>query len=120
MRGLFLGTPLPEALAAEARAVVELLRGASPQAEKSERAFRFIYAVGEEALDYHFAQPLTRLGVSAVTRGAVELALGVALKSLRPPLRHLLHGMDEAQLRGVADAIEFRLYPDPHAPEPGS
>ena len=116
MRRLFLGTPLPEALAADARTVVELLRSDAAAAEKAEQAFRFIYAVGEEALDYHFTQPLTRLGVGAVTRGAVEVALSLALKGLRPPLRRVLHGMDDARLRAVADEIEFRLYPDPHDP----
>jgi hypothetical protein len=114
MHSLLLATPLPEPLAAEGRAVVEHLRSDGPQAEKSERAFRFIYAVGEEALDYHFARPLLRLGVGALTRRTVEVALRVALKGLRPPLRHVLHGMDQAQLRGVADEIELRLYPDPH------
>jgi hypothetical protein len=114
MRRLLLATPLPDALAAEARAVVELLRGDGPRAEKAERAFRFIYAVGEEALEYHFVQPLRRLGVGTLTRGAVEVALGVALKGLRPPLHHVLHGLDETQLRAVADEVEVRLYPDPH------
>lgn len=114
MRRLLLGTPLPDALAAEGRAVVDLLRSGATQEEKSERAFAFIYAAGEAALDYHFTQPLRRLGVGAVTRNVVDVALGVALRSLRPPLRHVLRSMDDDQLRGVADEIEFRLYPDPH------
>lgn len=114
MRRLFLGTPLPDAVAAEARAVIEHLRGEAPPEEKADRAFRLIYAVGEEALRYHFVQPLARLGVGHLTRGVVEVALNVALKSLRPPLRRVLNGMDAGQLRDVADEIEHRLYPDPH------
>jgi hypothetical protein len=114
MRPLFLGTPLPEPLGVESRAVVTFLRGDAPAEEKAERAFRFIYAVGEEALAYHFVRPLERLHVGAVTRGVVDVALRVALTGLRGPVHRVLRGMDDAQLREVADEIEHRLYPDPH------
>ena len=114
MRSLLLATPLPDDLATEGRAVVDFLRAQHARAEKSDRAFAFIYAVGEAALDYHFAQPLAALGVGAVTRRTVEVALSLALKGLRTPLRRVLSGMDDAQLLGVADEIEYRLYPDPH------
>jgi hypothetical protein len=116
MRRLFLGTPLPDPLAAEGRATVSFLRSAAPPAEKSDRAFGFIFGVGAWALQYHFNEPLARLAVGGVTRKTVEVALNVALAGLRPPLRRVLSGMDDAQLRGVADEIEFRLYPDPHHP----
>lgn len=115
MRRLLLGTPLSEPLAAEGRAVIALLGTDAAREVKAERAFAFIYAVGEASLAYHFTQPLERLGVGAVTRGVVEVALGMALKGLRPPLHRVLRGMDDAQLRSVADEIAFRLYPDPHA-----
>lgn len=115
MRRRFLGTPLPDALSREGLDVIDLLRSNAAQDEKGERAFDFIYAVGEHALDYHFTQPLARLGVGALTRKTVDVALGVALKSLRPPLHHVLRTRDDGQLRAVADEIEFRLYPDPHA-----
>jgi hypothetical protein len=116
MRRLFLATPLSDSLTAGGRDVIELLRSDAQSREKAERAFAFIYAVGEAALHYHFTLPLQRLGVGAVTRNVVDVALNVALRSLRPPLRHVLQGMTDAQLRGVADEIELRLYPDPHGP----
>lgn len=115
MRRWFLGTPLPDALAEEGRATVAFLRSEASQAERSARAFAFIFATGEHALEYHFHEPLGRLGVGAVTRRTVGVALGLALKGLRPPLRRVLDGMDDGQLRTVADEIEARLYPDPHA-----
>ncbi len=115
MSALFLATPLSTQLADEARAVVDYLRGSAPTAEKSDRAFRFIYAVGEYTLQYHFNEPLVRIGVGVVTRKTVSVALTVALTGLRGPLRRVLAGMDDAQLLRVADEVEFRLYPDPHA-----
>ena len=114
MRRWFLGTPLPPALADEGHAVVAFLRGAAPDEEKADRAFRFIYATGEMALAYHFHQPLVKLGVGKVTRAAVDVATSVALAGMRGPMRRVLLGMTAEQLRGVADEIEFRLYPDPH------
>lgn len=113
-----IATPLPDALATEGRETVEYLRGDGPRPERAARAFAFIYGVGEHALGYHFREPLERLGVGALTRQALGIALDLALKGLRTPLRRVLDGMDEAQLRAVADEIEVRLYPDPHG-EPG-
>lgn len=115
MRPLFLGTPLSDALSTEGVATVAFLRSDEAEREKSERAFRFIYAVGEHTLAYHFTEPLERLGVGGVMRKTVSVALHVALAGLRRPLHHVLGGMDDAQLRRVAEEIEFRLYPDPHA-----
>jgi hypothetical protein len=114
MRRLFLGTPLPDVLAEEGRATVAYLRHDGPALEKADRAFRFIYATGEHALAYHFTEPLAQLGVGVVTRKAVEVALAVGLAGLRGPLRRVLAGMDDGQLRRVADEVELRLYPDPH------
>lgn len=110
----FLGTPLPDALSTEGPAVVAYLRAHASTREKADRAFAFIYAVGEHSLAYHFQEPLERLGVSLILRRTVGVALGVALKGLRGPMRRVLQGMSAEQLLGVADEIEFRLYPDPH------
>ncbi|MDT0633279.1 hypothetical protein RQM47_11595 [Rubrivirga sp. S365] len=114
MRAWFLATPLSEPLAADGHAVVELLRSDRPRSEKAAQAHAFIYGVGEHALAYHLREPLERLGVGRVTRQALGVALDLALRGLRTPLRRVLDGMDEEQLRGVADEIEVRLYPDPH------
>jgi hypothetical protein len=113
-RALFVATPLPEALAEEGREAVDFLREDHPTKEKAGRAFAFIYGVGEYSLEYHFREPLGRLGVGLVMRRALGVALDVALRGLRPPLRKVLEGMDDTQLRAVADEIEVRLYPDPH------
>ncbi len=114
MRGWFLGTPLDASLAEEGQATVAFLRTDAPRSERATRAFDFIFAAGEHALRYHFHEPLGRLGVNAVTRKTVGVALDLALRGLRRPLRHVLGGFDDAQLRLVADEIEIRLYPDPH------
>src|SRR5690606_33521686 len=49
-RRWLLGTPLPPDLADEGHAVVAYLRSDAPNDEKANRAFHFIYAVGEAAL----------------------------------------------------------------------
>lgn len=114
MRRWLLGTPLDDALAAEGRATIEHLRSDAPRAARASRAFDFVFAVGEHALAYHFREPLGRLGAGAVTQKTVGVALDLALKGLRRPLRLVFDGFDDDQLRFVADEIEHRLYPDPH------
>lgn len=113
-RRWFVGTPLPNPLAEEGHVTVALLRSEADRRQKAEAAFAFVYAVGEESLRYHFRQPLAALGVGIVMRRALDVALDLALKGIRRSMRTVLMGMDDAQLRGVADEIEVRLYPDPH------
>ena len=101
-------------MGADGREVVDLLRSDAPRKEKAQRAFAFVYGVGELSLDYHFRQPLAALGVGAITRKALDVALDLALKGIKGPMRRVLDGMDDEQLLGVAREIEHRLYPDPH------
>lgn len=113
-RALFLATPLPEPLARDGRETIGLLRSGASDKEKASRAFEFIYAVADHGLTYHFSAPLASLGVGVVTRKALGVALDLALRGIRTPMRRVLDGMDSSQLAGVADALEERLYPDPH------
>ena len=114
MRAWFLATPLRDELAADGRDVIEVLRSDAARDVRASQAFAFIYGVCEHALDVHFREPLTRLGVGLLTRQALGVALDLALRGLRTPLRRVIEGMDDEQLLGVADEIETRLYPDPH------
>lgn len=114
MRAWFLATPLDPERSADGHDVVALLRADGPRDEKAARAHAFIYGVGEHALAYHLREPLERLGVGRLMRQGLGVALDLALRGLRTPLRRVLDGMDDEQLRGVADEIEVRLYPDPH------
>ena len=113
-RRLFLATPLSPALAAQARTLVEHLRSDAPRRDRAEAAHAFIFAAAQESLRYHFRDPLDGLGVGAITRKGLEIALDLALKSIRGPMRSILNGFDDAQLARVADDVEARLYPDPH------
>lgn len=113
-RSLFLATPLPPDLAADARATVDLLRTDAPQRDRADRTVALILAVSEESLRFHFREPLVRLGVGLMTRKALDVALDLALRGIRGSIRSVVGGFDDAQLRGVADEIEARLYPDPH------
>ena len=113
-RALFLATPLPPALASEARAVVDDLRSDAPPKARATRATALILAVSEESLRYHFREPLQTLGVGMLTRKSLEVALDLALRGIGGSMRTVLGGFDDAQLRRVADLLEARLYPDPH------
>ena len=113
-RALLLATPLPDALADEGRATVEALRSDGPRRARAERAAAWILDVGAESLRYHLREPLVRLGVGMLSMKALNVALDLALRGLGGPTRSILGGMDDAQLRQVADEIEKRLYPDPH------
>ena len=113
-RAWMVGTPLPEALAAEAHAVVDHLRSDGPRRDRADRTAALILALADESLRYHFREPLDALGVGMVARKTVGVALDLVLRGLKSPIRSVLGGMDDAQLAGVADAIEQRLYPDPH------
>ncbi|GAB5534068.1 MAG: hypothetical protein Rubg2KO_03170 [Rubricoccaceae bacterium] len=113
-RAWMITTPLSDELATDGRAVIEQLRSDVSAKDKSAAAFAFVYAATEQSLVYHFREPLTRLGVGMVTRKTLDVALDLALKGIRRTMKSVLNGMDDAQLRGVADAIEHRLYPDPH------
>lgn len=104
-----LATPLPHQLSAEGEATVVFLRGPAPTDEKADRAFRFIYSVGEHALAYHFTEPAARLGVRSVARLGVDVAVQVALSGLRIPLRSVLASLSDEQHLIVADEIESRL-----------
>ncbi|OZC02742.1 hypothetical protein [Rubricoccus marinus] len=113
-RSWFLATPLPDSLSEDGRETIRVLRSSAPEAEKSDRAFAFIHASVQHSMDHHFNGPLADLGVGAITRKTLGVALDLAVKGMKRPMRKILDGMDAAQLAGVADAIEERLYPDPH------
>ena len=113
-RALFLATPLPPDLAERARATIDDLRSDAPPRERAERAAALILALTEESLRFHFRAPMSALGVGLLTRKSVDIALDVTVKGIRGSMRSVLNGFDDAQLRGVADTIEARLYPDPH------
>jgi hypothetical protein len=106
-----LATPLPHQLSAEGRATAAFLRGDAPAGEKADRAYRFIYSVGEHALAFHFTEPAARLGVGGVARLGIDVAVQVALSGLRLPLRAVLSSLNDAQHLVVADEIDSRLRP---------
>ncbi len=112
---LLLATPLPLDLADEARAVVDDLRSDAPAKARAIRATAVILAISEESLRYHFREPLQTLGVGMLTRKSLEMALDLALRGIGGSMRTVLGGFDDGQLKRVADLIEVRLYPDPHA-----
>lgn len=111
-RPWLIGTRLPEPLAADVHAAIERLRVGGPGA--STVAFETILALTEASLRIHFREPIAALGVGLMTRKTLDVALDLAVRGLRGPMRAVLSGFDDAQLARVADLLEERLYPDPH------
>lgn len=114
-RPWMVGTPLPADLVAEVRDVVEALRaGAGPRRERAARASAVVVALGDAALRHHFVAPLARIGVGAVARKTVDVAIAAVVRGIGGPVRTVIGGLDETQLARVADELEVILYPDPH------
>lgn len=111
-----LGTPLPDDLATETRAVVAALRdGSLVGRERSGRTAAVVIGLGETALRHHFLGPLARVGVGPIARRTVEVAVGAVVRGIGAPVRSVLGGLDDAQFLRVADELEQILYPDPHS-----
>ena len=105
------GTPISDALAAEAEAVTALLRSDAPRAEKVEAADALIIEFVRVGIDYHFHGPARRFGLHGLLVRVIDVAAATTLKALKTATRRVLKGLSDEQLTGIADEIEERLYP---------
>lgn len=105
------GTPISDALAAEAEAVAALLRSDAPREEKVEAADALIVGFVEAGIDYHFHGPALRFGLHPLLLRLIDVAARTTLTALKTAVRGVLKGLSDEQLVGVADEIEERVYP---------
>lgn len=105
-----LGTPLSDALAAEAEAVATLLRSAAPRDEKIEAADDLIFRFVQTGIDYHFHGPARRFGLSPLLVKIIDVAAATTLKALKTATRRVLKGLSDPQLVSIADEIDERLF----------
>lgn len=106
-----LGTPISEELYEHAERVIELLRSDAPRAEKIEAADELVYRFVESGIDYHFHAPARRFGLKTFLIRLIDVAAATTLRALKSATRHILKGLTDEQLMGVADEIEERIYP---------
>ncbi len=104
------GTPISDALAAEAERVVALLRGEAPRAEKIDRVDALVFRFVEAGIDVHFHGPARMFSLSPLLVKMIDVAAATTLRALRTATRHVLKGLSDDQLAGLADEIEDRLY----------
>ncbi len=105
-----LGTPLSDAVAAEAERVADLLRSDAPRAAKVEAADALIIGFVRAGIDYHFHGPARRFGLNPVLMKVIDVAAGTTLRALQVATRRVLRGLSDAQLAGIAEEIEERVF----------
>lgn len=111
MTGHVLGTPISEELYQDAQGVVALLRSDAPRKEKIDAADKLIYRFVDAGIDYHFHEPARKFGLHTFMVKVIDVAAATTLRALKGATRHVLKGLNEEQLAGVADEIEDRMYP---------
>ena len=104
------GTPISDALAAEAEHVALLLRSDAPRTEKIDRIDALVFQLVEAGIGVHFHGPARLLGLSTLMTKVIDVAAATTLRALRTAARRVLKGLSDDQLAALADEIDARLY----------
>lgn len=110
MTSHILGTPISDALAADAEAVAALLRSEAPRNEKIDRVDELIYRFVQTGIDVHFHGPARLFGLNALLIKVIDIAAATTLRALKTATRRVLKSLSDEQLYGVADELEARLF----------
>ena len=86
--------------------VVAALRENPADREVASDLIDLVLDLTDTGLAYFFLHPLELVGVSAIRRKGVEVALGTAGRVLPSVVRSTVRSMDENQLLQLADFIE--------------
>lgn len=105
------GTPISDALHAEAETTIALLRSDAPRPDKVKAADHLIYGFVEAGIAYHFHGPAQLFGLSKLLVKVIDVASATTLRALQSATRRVLKNLSDEQLVQVADEIEARLYP---------
>lgn len=90
-------------------AVVEALRERPSDREVVADLIEMILDLTDTGLTYFFLYPLELIGVGAIRRKGVEVALGTAGRVLPSVVRSTVGSMSERQLLELADFIEHMI-----------
>jgi hypothetical protein len=110
MTRYLIGTRISDDLAAEAEDVAALLRSDASVDLKVNRVDGLIHRFVQTGIDEHFHGPARLFDLSPLLVRVIDVAAATTLRALRTATRRVLKNLSDAQLRGVADEIEARLY----------
>jgi len=91
---------------AKVLAIVAALRDDPADREVVGGLIDLVLDLTDTGLNYFFLYPLELVGVSAIRRKGVEVALGTAARVLPSVVRSTVRSMDESQLLQLADFLE--------------
>lgn len=100
---------IPGELRQRAETVAHDLRSDPDKQQHVAELVDVVLAMTDRGLYYYFLHPLEEAGVGAMTRGAVDLALGAAGRTLPMVVRKTIRSLNEEQLLSIADFIDHIL-----------
>ena len=100
---------IPGELSDRAETIVERLRRDPDKRQHVPELVDIIIEMTDKGLHYYFLHPLEEAGVGAMTRGAVELAIGTAGRTLPMVVRKTVKSLNDDQLVSIADFIDHML-----------
>jgi len=89
-----------------AESVVRRIRNDSDKRRHVPDLVEIVVAMTDRGLYYYFLHPLEEAGVGAVTRKAVDLAIGTAGRTLPIVVRRTVNSLNDQQLLSIADFID--------------
>lgn len=104
------GTPISDALAAEAERVMGLLRSDAARDEKIDAVDALVFQFVEAGIDALFHGPARVFGLSPLVVKIIDVAAATTLRALRTAARRVLKGLSDDQVMALADEIDDRLY----------
>ena len=94
---------IPGELRLRAEQIVERLRADPDKKQHAAELVEVVVDMTDHGLHYYFLHPLEEARVGAMTRKAVEMALGTAGRTLPMVVRKTVKSLNDDQLSGRAD-----------------
>lgn len=100
---------IPGDLRLRAEQVVERLLADTDKRQHAPELVDVVVDMTDHGLHYYFLHPLEEAQVGAMTRKAVEIALGTASRTLPMVVRKTIKSLNDEQLSSLADFIDHIL-----------
>lgn len=104
-----LAAAIPEAVASEARALIDAIRGAEDPLLYRKQGAETVVKLTEVGLEAFFLAPVTKLGLGPVAGSMVRLGLRTAGGAIAVFIRRIVAGLDADQIRAVAELVDAQL-----------
>jgi len=109
---------IPGDLRKRAAAVAQRIRADSDKKQHVSELIDVVVAMTDRGLHYYFLHPLEEAGVGAMTRGAVDLAIGTAGRALPVVVRRTVGSLSDEQLVSIAGFLDHILIQEEEETEP--